>query len=252
MSKLCKINGLTYFFILSAILTGMFKEFLILFGIIIFHELGHVVAIKMYHYEIIGIEIMPFGGVTKIKKDINSSINEEIIISISGILFQGILFVVTSFLYQNNIISREFYLLFNKYNFCIAIFNMLPIIPLDGANFFKAWLYKAFSFYKANVIIVFMSFIIWIVFMYVNYAWKLNNYFIGFFLVYKIIRYIKEYRYLENRFYLERYLKDYNFKKVKRIKKLRQMKKMYLHYAQLNRRIIGEKIILKKYFSQSK
>ena len=97
-----------------------------------------------------------------------------------------------------------------------------------------------------------MSFIIWIVFMYVNYAWKLNNYFIGFFLVYKIIRYIKEYRYLENRFYLERYLKDYNFKKVKRIKKLRQMKKMYLHYAQLNRRIIGEKIILKKYFSQSK
>ena len=78
--KKIKINAFTYFFIISACLTGMFKECLILMLIIFIHELGHVLAIKYFNYPIKSIDFLPFGGITKIEKDLNSSINADLII----------------------------------------------------------------------------------------------------------------------------------------------------------------------------
>lgn len=248
MKKLIKINYLTYFFILSAILCGMFKECLILLLVIIIHELGHVIIIKYYKYKINCIELLPFGGITKIEKDINSSLNKEIMISIAGILMQLILFIATSFLYYHNFLSHDIYYLFKKYNLSILIFNLLPIIPLDGSIFIRSLLEKFLSFRLANIISVYLSLVILCLFIYLNYILQLNNYLIGIFLLYKIIVYIKEYKYLENRFLLERYLNNYNYSKIKRIKDIKDMSKEKIHYMTKNNKIIKEKEILCSYF----
>ena len=243
-----KINAYTYFLLISAIICGVFKECIILFTIVLLHEIGHIIAIKFFGYEIKEIEILPFGGITKIAKDLNSSLNKEIIISISGVLMQLIIFFILFLLKQNNLINLEIYKLFFKYNLSILLFNLLPIIPLDGSIFLKSILEKFFSFYYTQIIMIIISLIMVILFGYVNYLFNLNNYLIAVFLVYKIYDYFINLKYLKNRFLLERYLNDYHFKKIKVISSLNSMQKEKKHLFSFNDKLVREKDILKRYF----
>ena len=234
-----KINAYTYFLLISAIICGVFKECIILFTIVLLHEIGHIIAIKFFDYEIKEVEILPFGGITKIAKDLNSSLNKEIVISIFFILF---------LLKQNNLINLNIYKLFLKYNLSILLFNLLPIIPLDGSIFLKSILEKFFSFYYTQIIMIIISSIMVILFGYVNYLFNLNNYLIAIFLVYKIYDYLINLKYLKNRFLLERYLNDYHFKKIKVISSLNSMQKEKKHLFSFNDKLVREKDILKRYF----
>ena len=94
--KKIKINYYTYLFILLCFLCGYMKNIFIIFSICLIHELGHTFFIKLFGYKIVSIELLPFGGYTKIDKMINTSINKDIIISLGGILFQFILSILTS------------------------------------------------------------------------------------------------------------------------------------------------------------
>ena len=246
--KKIKINAFTYFFIISACLTVMFKECLILMLIIFIHELGHVLAIKYFNYPIKSIDFLPFGGITKIEKDLNSSINADLIISVSGVLCQLVLYIIIAFFYYHKILDNSFYQLFCKYNFSILFFNLLPIIPLDGSIFLKSILEKHFSFWQSQILTVIFSFFFLLVFLYFNYFYALNNYLIICFLFYKIWIYIKELKYVENRFLLERYLHDYKYSKVKIINNIKGIQKQKKHYFQIKDKLIKEKDVLKAYF----
>ena len=83
-----QINYFTYLYFLLAFLCGYFKNTCIIFFIIFMHELGHIIMIKFFKYEIISVTFYPFGGLTKINKPINSSINKELFISVSVIIMQ--------------------------------------------------------------------------------------------------------------------------------------------------------------------
>ena len=74
LSKI-KINSYTYFFIFICLLCGYIKNISIIFAICLIHELGHIIITKIFHYEIVKIEILPFGGYTTINKKINSNIS---------------------------------------------------------------------------------------------------------------------------------------------------------------------------------
>ena len=248
MKKL-KINPLTYFFLISICLTGLFKEGLILIFIITCHEIGHILAIKYFHYEIKEIDFLPFGGFIKIDKRLNSSISKEMIISLCGILMQLFLYIIFSFFYYHHYLSREVYQIFNKYNFSILIFNLLPIIPLDGSVFLKSVFEKFFSFWQSQILLIVVSFIFLVFFFSFNYYCGLNNYLIGFFLFYKISLYLKNLKYLENRFLLERYLYNYDYEQVKIVKGIRKMQKERKHYFKIKDKLIAEKDVLEAYFT---
>lgn len=249
MKKILKVNYLTYFFILSACMCGMFKECIILFLIIIFHEFGHIIAIKYFGYKINYVEILPVGGITSIQKDINSSLNHEIIISLSGIFMQLVLFVISNILWQFNLLDYTLFQVFKKYNLSILVFNLLPIIPLDGSIFLRSLLEKIFSFYHAYIISMIISFISLVLFGYMNFILKLNNYIIVVFLFYKILSYIQDYKYIENRFYLERFLHDYNYSKIKLTRSLKGMQKQRKHVFKIDNKLYSEHTVLRKYFS---
>ena len=85
-------------------------------------------------------------------------------------------------------------------------------------------------------------------FTYFNYYFKLNNYLIIIFLIYKIFLYIKDLKYLKNKFLLERYLNEYNFSKIKIINKINNMQKERKHYFKYNNNLVTEKAVLKRYF----
>ena len=111
---------------------------IVLIMIITTHEIGHLIIINKFKYQVTEISFFPFGGIIKTKKDINSPLKEEIILAISGITAQLILGFSILFLYQIGLIRSQFYHLFYNYNAILIIFNLLPIIPLDGHLILKS------------------------------------------------------------------------------------------------------------------
>ena len=246
LSKI-KINNYTYLFLLICCLCGFIKNITIIFSICIFHELGHIFFIKLFKYKVVSIELLPFGGFTTIDKHINSSINKDIIISIGGILFQLLIFLIV-FIFKNNF-NIITYNLIIKYNYILMIFNLIPIIPLDGNNILHLLLEKVFSYELSYKINTYISIIILIIFCIINYVYKLDNYFIISFLIFKLLIYIKNYKYLKNRFLLERIMFDIDYNKIdNNTKNINSLRKEVLHYFKKNNKYINErKYIIKLY-----
>lgn len=208
--KIIKVNPLTLYFLLLLFLCGFIKIGLIIFFIVIIHELGHVFFIKLFKYKIIDITIYPFGGIIKTDKDINTPPNKELLISSGGILAQIILFIIISFL-PINILTKE---LLYKYNLSIMFFNILPIIPLDGSIIINSLLNKILPYKLSYYLYIIISIIFTIIYLLFNYWYSINNYLIVSLFIIKTYYAIKNYKYLKTRFLLERYLNKYEFKYI--------------------------------------
>lgn len=246
--KKFKINSATYFLILTFLLTGLIKNIIIIYLIVVIHELGHIFIIKKLKYKIIKVEIYPMGGITSIDKKINTKIIHEILISIFGIIFQIILGSIIYILFQNNIIRESTYILFKSYNKTVMIFNLLPIVPLDGYIFLRSILEIIFPYKKTYYLSLIISIISIILFITYNEIFSLNNYLIISFLIYKIITSIKEFKYIYIRFLTERYLYDLPYQKLKYENKtnIDLLKKDTYHYFKEKDKIYSEKKVLTK------
>ena len=252
IKNLFKINSATYILILTFLLTGLIKNIILIYLIVIIHELGHFFIIKILKYKIVKIDIYPMGGVTTINKKINTKISHELIIAIFGIIFQIILGLIFLMLFKNGLISNNTYEIFNNYNKTIIFFNMLPIIPLDGYIFLRSIWELIFPYKKSFYISFIISIISIILFITYNQIYSLNNYLIISFLIYKIVTVYKDFKYEYYRFLLERYLYNFNYKNIKyeNHKKLDLLKKDTYHYFKTNNTYISEKKILAKKFDK--
>ena len=181
---------------------------------------------------------MPFGGLTVFNVDINKPLNEELIICILGPLFQIIYYLIFKDIF--NIKNLHYNLL---------IFNLLPIFPLDGSKIFNIVFNKIFPFKLSLYITYIISFII-IVILVITKRFNLLLILTLLLLFFKNIKEIKNVRYAFNRFLLERYFKQFNFKKRKIIKngEVNRMKKDYYHLFFIKNKYVTEKEILKKTF----
>ena len=206
--KIIKVNPLTLYFLLLFFLCGFIKIGLIIFFIVIFHELGHALILKLFKYKIIDITIYPFGGIIKADKDINTPTNKELLISSGGILAQIILFIII-YLIPLNILTKE---LLYKYNLSIMLFNILPIIPLDGSIIINSLLNKILPYKQSYYLYIIISIVFTIIYLFFNYWYSINNYLIVSLFIIKTYYAIKNYKYLKTRFLLERYLNKYEFK----------------------------------------
>ena len=151
--KIIKFDYSTIFILLVLFLCGYIRIGLMIILIVFFHELGHILTSILFKYKVISVTIYPFGGITKLDKDINTSPNKEMLLALSGIIMQIILIPLVK------IINIHDYNLFMKYNLSIMIFNLLPIIPLDGSIVLKSILNKFFSFKKSYKLYIIFSII---------------------------------------------------------------------------------------------
>ncbi len=208
--KIIKIDVLTIYFLLLLFLCGYIKVALIIFFIVLVHELGHVLVALIFRFQVLKVVIYPFGGMTYLKKDINTDIYKDLILASGGILMQLALFGVLKLL-PFSIHTLE---LFYKYNITILVFNLLPIIPLDGSYFVKGVLNYFFSFRVSYFIYAFLSILFSVIYIFSNYWLSFNNYLLVILFVFKTYAAVKDYKYIQNKFYLERYLNDYSFRKI--------------------------------------
>lgn len=235
---------------LISIITGLFKEFLILFILIISHEIGHLLVAYYYNWPITNIKLYPFGGYINFNVLLNHSLKEELLIVLAGPAMQIILY---SFIYLNNyfILPHTFNLI-SQYHYSLLIFNLLPIFPLDGSKIINI-LYNLFlPFKKAHLFMIYTSFISLIIILFLLPLININFslYLLIIILIYKLLKEQKNHNYLFNRFILERYLYDFNYNKTKIIvgNKLKKMMLNKKHLFYLKHKYITEKSYLNKIF----
>lgn len=245
--KKISIDLSTYILILLALLAGYIKNIFIILLIVIVHELGHVFFFLLFHIEIEKIVIYPYGGMTTVNKRLHERIYKDILISLGGILFQFILWGIFFFLYQNGWIVTRTWEIFYLYNKSIILFNLIPIVPLDGSKLFFSLCSKFFSYRKSYALMVFMGGISLIFFVFYNFLYRLNDIVLYVFLIYQLIIIISEFKYVMNKFYLERILYDNYYNRiihdVDDIGKIRIDK---YYYFRDGKRYVNEKEYLKR------
>lgn len=236
-----EIHFLYWLLLLIGCFTGYFNKILIFTIIIIIHELGHLLAAYYYHWYIKKIIILPLGGITIFEDIIDKPFKEEIIVNLSGPIFQIIFtLIINKWLGFNSD--------FNYYSFCIIMFNLLPIYPLDGAkllniifNYFWPFLFS----YKLTLIIS-----CFVVIISLLLAHNLMLFLGLIFLVYNIIKEYKRLKIIFNTFLLERLLYNLKYKKIRLIEGLK-VHKMYrnsYHWFIVDKNRYSEKYILVKMF----
>ncbi|MCM1370556.1 MAG: hypothetical protein NC181_01515 [Clostridium sp.] len=215
-----KIHIFFYILIFIVIITGHFKDFILFTSIILFHELGHIVAGTYYKWKINKIILLPFGALTIFETKINKPFKEEFIVAIMGFVFQIIFYFILKPFNINNLFL---------FHYSIILFNILPICPLDGFKIVNCILNLIFSFKLSNKISMIISVCFLIpLFLYRN----LMFYFILIFLTIRVIDDIKKSKYLMLKFLLERKEGVFNYKKTKIIRGL-NLSKMFKYYKNI-------------------
>ncbi len=140
----CKINIRFYFVASLTIMLLFFPQRMLLFGITaaFLHEFGHIAAILAYKQRIRELDFSPFGIRMVREYTIETNYNGEIWISLAGPLFN---LSLSLFSYMGAaLFSSSALLNFAALNLCLGLFNLLPILPLDGGTILHILLCKIF------------------------------------------------------------------------------------------------------------
>ncbi|ULO08683.1 M50 family metallopeptidase [Paenibacillus sp. 19GGS1-52] len=121
-----------------SVLTGQFLELLTLFMIVLVHEMGHVCAALLTGVSVKSVQLLPFGGVAIIEDHGQLTASREIGIALAGPLQNGIMIVIAYGILQAGVGNGAFLNYFIQANTIIALFNLLPILPLDGGKVLQA------------------------------------------------------------------------------------------------------------------
>jgi stage IV sporulation protein FB len=152
-----KINYLLCVTFIIFFIFGYIENAIISFIIVFLHELAHTVVARLLGYQIHDIEIFPFGGVARIEELISINPKDEILIAAAGPTSNLFMAFVGYQVYYGLSIQRELMVFFVFSNIMIGIFNLIPILPLDGGRIIRAYLAYFIGFKKATKIIVRVS-----------------------------------------------------------------------------------------------
>lgn len=113
-----------------------FQFAMALIGCLVFHEWGHILAMKHFGMKTKGIYLIPFvGGLALGDSKINTRW-QDVVISIMGPSF-GLLLSLASLLIYS-ITGEIFFAGLAAFNALLNLFNLLPILPLDGGHVLKS------------------------------------------------------------------------------------------------------------------
>lgn len=167
---------ISFTFFALVLLLNIFKrtEFLYIsiFSAIL-HEIGHLIALKIYGIEITEFRISLFGCNIKTNKNNRINYNKEILISFFGpfanLFLSAFLFVVNfnlnCELVENIIIV----------NLVMGLFNLLPFNSFDGGKIIKLLIENKLNERIADFTVSIISFVVLIPFSYIAFLNFLNN-----------------------------------------------------------------------------
>ena len=240
-----------YTFIIIAlgfVLAGYFSNLIVFTSIIIIHELGHIITGLHFKYKLDKVIIYPYGGMTKFNTIINTNINKDILVAISGVIVQSIYFILITILYTKGYIREYIYNLFTIYNKSIIAVAKL-IFSLFIFMFSPPSLYLYYNL--SNKLTIIISFITIIIILITRiYEYNYSFIIILGLLMKNIYDFYKNLEYIYNKFILERYLYKITYPKKKIIKNKKKMYKNKSHYFYINNQLLKEDDYLRSIYSK--
>ncbi|MEM9907207.1 MAG: site-2 protease family protein [Cyanobacteria bacterium P01_D01_bin.44] len=117
---------------------------LLLFGSVLLHELGHSLVARMQGIQVNSITLFLFGGIASIDKE-SKTPGQAFQVAIAGPLVSISLFVILTLASQvlplSGLVSFMVGAIANL-NLVLALFNLIPGLPLDGGQILKAVVWK--------------------------------------------------------------------------------------------------------------
>ena len=164
-----KLDLKIFLFLLLFLITSQFEIYIIVMIFAIVHELGHLVAGLALGYKVEEIKLTPMGLRLQFKvksKEYNEKIKngnrlnvKKAIIAIAGPITNLIIFIVLMLLQKLDFTFTNTYIyqIIIYSNILIAIFNMLPIYPMDGGRVINEILKIIIGYKKAYKITYILS-----------------------------------------------------------------------------------------------
>ena len=107
-----------------------------LIACLVFHEYGHIRAMKYFGMKTKGIYLIPFvGGLAVSDEKINTRW-QDVVISIMGPTFGLLMSLACLVIYW--LTGSQFFAGLAAFNALLNLFNLLPILPLDGGHILKS------------------------------------------------------------------------------------------------------------------
>lgn len=106
------------------------------FGVLLLHECGHLVAAQQKGCQVWSVELYPFWGITRYDEPYSQ--RDHCVIAWAGVVAQMIVAIplvawVERFGFTHHQTVNMVLSIFGFYSFFVAGFNLLPVVPLDGA-----------------------------------------------------------------------------------------------------------------------
>jgi Zn-dependent protease/predicted transcriptional regulator len=117
---------------------------LLLFASVLAHELGHSFVALAQGIEVKSITLFIFGGLAALEKE-SETPEQSFLVAIAGPIVSLLLFGIFTLIGSNLALPTSLMLvvsLLAYINLILAIFNMIPGLPLDGGNVLKAIVWK--------------------------------------------------------------------------------------------------------------
>jgi len=243
-------------------------ELFIIFSIVLFHELGHYVAAKLYNWRIDSIVLWVFGGVMDTDEHGTKSIKEEAIVTIAGPFQHLIIYFICMLAELYQIIPGPIIELVLYYNTALMFFNLIPVWPLDGG---KLLLLLTSSFlpykkaYQFTILFSMITIVIIVVIQIMFFPFTLSSFLIWAFLFMENRADWKQRYYVFMRFLLSRFegeatvkkiiplhvASDYTFQDVFSLFRRERKHTIYIDYPGKRRISIDETDCLQNYFFEN-
>ncbi len=144
------LNWLFVLLLLMLAAAGLLAQAVVVFVSVLLHELAHVVATRSLGLAVAELELLPFGGVARIDDLVEVDPAVEVQVALAGPVM-SLLLVALCLLAQTSYSEYETWLeLGIRTNVALAVFNLLPALPLDGGRVFRAFLTRRHGFREAT------------------------------------------------------------------------------------------------------
>ncbi len=155
-------------------LLGIGAQAVMVFGILMAHELGHVMVARYWGIQVKTIDLLPLGGVARMENIYAGGLKKELTLALAGPGVNFLLACVFGLFLYFDFRPEETWVFLWQATLAIGCFNLIPMWPFDGGRILRGILSRFIGyFYTAKL--VFMLGQIGAAFFFIYGAWALHQ-----------------------------------------------------------------------------